>query len=335
MSLLVSMRLDTTSLPVDQQFAAWAATQMFYDVSQPRPAAGFVADAIGWKYGDLVISQQSLGLARFVRTARRIKADGVDHYVLIVLLEGYWHGRVGQNTVECRAGEACLFDLGRPVDAQADATTIALLIPRASIDRAVEPFDMHGLVHRGVGARLLIDHLRSVVGLLPSTDEAEAPLLAAATLGVLSTALNLQRLALPAPALPATPAQLNRVKRYIARNLAQKLTADTICDALAMSRSSLYRAMEPLGGVAAYVQQRRLLRVHELLSLPAESASITTLAQTHGFASASQFSRAFRRAFGYSAADLRARRVATPIAPSPAEEASGADLFTRWTRTLD
>jgi AraC-like DNA-binding protein len=333
MTLLASIRLETASLPPGEQFAAWARTQPFYAVSQPVPAAGFVARAVGWKFGDLVISHQTLGLARFLRTARQIKADAADHYVLIAMIEGRWFGRVGRKAMDCRAGEACLFDLGAPVDAQAEGRSIALLVPRVSIDRAVEPFDMHGLVHRGVGARLLVEHLQSLVRQLPHTTEAEAPSIAAATLAMLVASLNVQRLAEAAPKPPTSPALLNRVKRYIARHLAEPISAESICAALGTSRSALYRTMAPLGGVSAYVLERRLLAVHQLLGAPEEPSSITALALAHGFTSASQFSRAFRRAFGYSAADYRARNVPAVVAEQP--DGEDAEIFSGWARTLD
>jgi AraC-like DNA-binding protein len=333
MTLLASIRVDTAPLPPSEQFAAWAATQPFYTVSQPAPADGFAATATGWKLGDLVISHQTLGLARFLRTARHIKADGADHYVLIALIEGWWSGQVGRRALECRAGEACLFDLGAPLDANAESKSIALLIPRASIDTAIEPFDMHGLVHRGIGARLLIDHLQSLIRQLPHMTEAEAPYAAAATLAMLLASLNLQRLAEAVPKPPSSPALLNRVKRHIARNLAHPLTAASICAALGTSRSALYRTMAPLGGVTAYVLERRLLRVHQLLGAADEPSSITALAQAHGFTSASQFSRAFRRAFGYSAAAYRARNA--PAAEPAQPTGSDAQIYTGWTKTLD
>jgi transcriptional regulator GlxA family with amidase domain len=57
--------------------------------------------------------------------------------------------------------------------------------------------------------------------------------------------------------------------------------------------------------VAQYIKERRLARVHEILSQSSERPHIARLAESHGFKSAAHFSKAFREQFGYSAREVR------------------------------
>ncbi|PIK73878.1 hypothetical protein CS379_05820 [Methylobacterium frigidaeris] len=86
-----------------------------------------------------------------------------------------------------------------------------------------------------------------------------------------------------------------------------------------MSRSVLYRAFEPSGGVARLVRSRRLARLRALLAQPDEAGRIADLSQACGFSSESDCSRAFKAAYGLSPSDYRRLRwtVDKPGTASP------------------
>ena len=85
-----------------------------------------------------------------------------------------------------------------------------------------------------------------------------------------------------------------------ARLLDPDLCAETLRTALGLSRSSLYRAFRPVGGVQAYIRQRRLENARDVLAERAgPRPTVSEVAHSHGFASDSHFSRAFRKMFGY------------------------------------
>jgi AraC-like DNA-binding protein len=81
-----------------------------------------------------------------------------------------------------------------------------------------------------------------------------------------------------------------------------------------MSRSNLYRPLEDKVGVAQYIQSQRLLEAHSILAHPANTQSITTLAEDLCFSDASSFSRAFKRQFGSLPSEAHTlARDGTPI----------------------
>src|SRR5262245_42527666 len=95
---------------------------------------------------------------------------------------------------------------------------------------------------------------------------------------------------------------LERIKGHIAQSLdSPELHPDALCRLFHISHTQLYRLFEPLGGVAAYIQEQRLARAWRELSNPAGShRRIYDIAFDLGFSSEAHFSRSFRRAFGMS-----------------------------------
>ncbi len=111
---------------------------------------------------------------------------------------------------------------------------------------------------------------------------------------------------------------MERVRRAVGRHLhSPSLGPAKLCREAAVSRSHLYRLLESEGGVARYIQRRRLSESFTLLSDAANTLSIGRIAEVLCFADASSFSRAFRREFGMAPSDVRATSLngLRPAAP--------------------
>jgi len=107
-----------------------------------------------------------------------------------------------------------------------------------------------------------------------------------------------------------------RVRQAVRRHLrTPTLEAKTLARLVGMSRSSLYRLFEDTGGVARHIQRERLLEAHAVLTNPANSQSISAIAEDLCFADASSFSRTFKREFGHSPSETRSAALAG-LAPS-------------------
>jgi AraC-like DNA-binding protein len=85
------------------------------------------------------------------------------------------------------------------------------------------------------------------------------------------------------------------------------LTPQGVASHFGISRATLYRLFEPVGGFFNYLRQQRLRLCHGILSDRSQGhRSIADIAQTYGFLDASNFTRAYRRATGMSPRETRA-----------------------------
>jgi AraC-like DNA-binding protein len=105
----------------------------------------------------------------------------------------------------------------------------------------------------------------------------------------------------------AQVAVMSQVRRFIEANLNQPdLSPSSVVDTLQLKRATIYRWFEHEGGLGAYIRNRRLREAaDELVRFP--HLQVIDIAYGLGFNSASDFTRAFRRAYGMSPQDARAR----------------------------
>ena len=114
-----------------------------------------------------------------------------------------------------------------------------------------------------------------------------------------------------------------------------ELGPDSLCQAFRLSRTQLYRLFEPLGGVAAYIQARRLVRAHADLADPGKApGKIYEIAYRWGLVSEAHFSRAFRRAFGLTPGDVRSGVGIDRVLTTAATDSAGARAYEGWLRGL-
>ena len=98
----------------------------------------------------------------------------------------------------------------------------------------------------------------------------------------------------------------DRVQNAVCKHLRSPiLRPATLCRLVGMSRSNLYRLLDDAGGVARYIQTKRLLEARTLLSCPSDDKPISAIAEELCFADASSFTRAFKREFGRSPSEVR------------------------------
>lgn len=118
---------------------------------------------------------------------------------------------------------------------------------------------------------------------------------------------------------PAQPAdRVGQILAFIAANSHRTdITPETISAATGVSRSVLYRLLEPFGGVAACVKQRRLDAMRRALAQRNDCRSIAEIAADSGFLNSSHAHRNFREAFGVTPGDFRRDGLGPPPAAAP------------------
>jgi len=120
------------------------------------------------------------------------------------------------------------------------------------------------------------------------------------------------------------------LSQFIEANLgARDLGVEKLARTFGLSRASLYRLFEPVGGVASYIRTRRLNRAYqELTATGLENRRIGPIAYGAGFRSIPAFNRAFRTSFGQPPRDVRKSKVTMPATRAPATEKMGP--LARW-----
>jgi len=327
------LAFESAEAPPGEGRARWQALVEAYEVSLPEAGAeaDFAVSSQSWLVGEVVITHGRLTPVRLTRDAARIAADGRDTFTFGLVTRGELEGDFDGRACVLRPGEICIIDFSRPWRATtSDTEFILLLVPRpALMALAPRAGDLHGRRLDGATARIVTEHLLALVRHLGQAAAADAPVLQRATLHMVAASL-----ATLAPEPAGAPGAgegrvADRARRYVEDHLARPdLSPAVLCGALGVSRPTLYRAFRASGGVANYVQRRRLEAAHVRLSDAAETRGVADLALACGFLSHAHFSTAFRRRFGYAPRDAR-RGSASPAGDgAPLDDA--ALQFRSW-----
>ena len=306
----MSSRFSTLDLAPAEQFEAWRQFNApVIEMVLDDGVNDFPAVQTVWDLGSFIFTQASLPGAGHRRSWRHVAKDPLDHWCLVLPLDGESRLPLGFRS------------LARPFEgAAADAGVLSLFIPRDLFGGESSMLDQvpTTIPDTGLG-RVLADYLISLELRLPEMEVSDLPGLIEATRAMLGACLAPTVTRLNDAREPITATVLERARRLIRANLsAPDLGPDKLCRDLGVSRSRLYRLFEPLGGVMRYIQRQRLLAAHAMLSRPDGSAHILQIAESVGFMDASGFSRAFRQEFGYTPREARdAASIGIPRAPAP------------------
>jgi AraC-like DNA-binding protein len=299
---------DSADYPAGEGRGRWEGLIGAYDVAvaDGQPETDFAVRSESWLLGEMVVTRGRLTAVELRRSAERIAADGRDTFTFGLVTRGLLAGDFDGQPCELRPGQVCIIDFARPWRAWTEPTEFILVAaPRAPLlALAPRAGDLHGRLLDGATARILAEHIAALVRHLPQACGGDVTVIQRTTLRMIAE--SLETLAPGEPSAAADARVVDRVRRYVEDRLAADgLFPATICAELGISRPTLYRAFRASGGVAKYVQRRRLEAVHVLLSEPSETRSLSDLALAYGFSSHAHFTTAFRRRFGYTPRDAR------------------------------
>ncbi len=304
---------STDGLPVADRLEAWNAA--FGSLNSISASFGEIAENVrceNWLLGQgMVLSSTRVVRSSFVRDHVRSRRNQIDHWVLRVLRRGRGHLRHANFEVTTSPGDLVVFSMHETwsVDWE-DAEWVSLCFPRDLDLRlstglaALGP----GLL-RGPGPGLLADFMLALPARLSQAAAEDIPVLAEAVHGTISACLLTG--ATPQPGLlpgdAAAGLTRERVRRAILREISsEELKPAILARKTGLSRSSLYRLFENDGGVARYIKDVRLAMAHDALRDPVMAGrTISVIAKAHGFSEPTDFSRAFRSAYGLSPREAR------------------------------
>ena len=310
----------TQPLRMRDQLEAWREWyQPVLDIL-PKQATGdaFAAEIHIWRLGGLAMSRTTAPPAFVSRTKSNLRGDPVDHWVVSYCARGAHLARTAGTELEVPARVPYLWSLGQEFrHERTHVDRIQFLLARDAF-RDIAP-----LLDAALGStldtplgHLLGDYMMALERCLPSLTEAELPRLANAVGAMVAAAVAPSAERVAGAQQQIDVGRKERVRQAVRRHLrTPTLKAKTLARLVGMSRSNLYRLFEDTGGVARYIQRERLLEAHAVLTNPANSQSISEIAEDLCFADASGFSRTFKREFGHSPSEARSAALAG-LAPS-------------------
>jgi AraC-like DNA-binding protein len=312
-----ALRISTREMPERMQSEAWHGLGGSPFEFEPVSAgARFEVEHTTWDLGGVALSRTIFPALTYARTSRRVREDSIDHWFLTAPRRGEVRSLGAGRAAKTIPGTLKIQSLKGAFEGQTTAMDIVhLFVPRDFCRDEVAALDAadNTVIGSALG-HLLADYLINLEHLLPlmKSDELPALLTTLRAMILACVAPNPDTLDEARATIDAT--FLERARQLIQRRLfSPTLGADELCRELGVSRSRLYRMFEPHGGVVHYIRQRRLLDAHAALSRTADRRTIVEIAAERGFMDAAEFSRAFKREFGYRPTDARTHANVWPI----------------------
>ncbi len=336
-----ALHFDLNEMPENERMPLWRDVfRPLFDVEPISDGGPFGGQLSVARLGRALVVRCTGERQRFVRSIGHAAATGLDHIVVQAFLQGGAEAQCAGRAVRIDAGDIALLDLGHPTVIETEAfRSVMLLLPRDLIAGTLGQGTLHGMVlpARLTMTRLFESHLSTLATVATTMDRLEADA------ALKSSVLMLERTsALVSDNFPDSLQMMRTTCRlsildYIDANLSDhRLTPTRLADAFRMSRATLYRLFGKDGGVAALIQNRRLDRCYMEITRPSRGGrvSISEVAYTHGFTSDAHFSRAFRRRFGLSPREARARSRETTAAPVSLPARRDAETLAHWLTSL-
>lgn len=322
---LPSFELSTEGLDLSAQFAVWhdSFAPMLELTQTGNIEAGFQGRQKIWDLGNLVFAEISTDELGFSSLPGHVRREPLDHWTVTLLKSGRIRTDYARRTFTAGPGEVQIHSLGRSFSGDVSKSEILMLfVPRDFSHESAVALSAAELSKLGTGmGHLFSDYLVGMASRLPMLTQAELPDLVSATNAMILACVSPSADNVEAADEPITTVLLEKARQLVQKRLFDPdLASETVRRELGISRTRLYNLFEPFGGVMHYIQHRRLLGAHSSLTDPNDQRLILEIAEKHGFSDGAEFSRAFKRAFGYSPSD--ARRGGKGRMPCPQDRSS-------------
>ncbi|MDE1182436.1 AraC family transcriptional regulator [Paraburkholderia sp.] len=315
-------RFSTARLPAREQALAWRE-RVGHVIDMPPSNAllenGFAGRIDRYSVDGLTFTDAQTDAHVLERSVARVSTDARRDFAFHLYLEGTLGAVTGMQRKRSEADATergiIAIDLGQPFRIERTmCRVLTIFVPRAIVDHAIPDGgeSIHGriLPHRTAHTALIFDHIAAIAREIPTLDAHRGADMLVVAQQLLIDAFRAESRLRGKGRAAVQAAVMGRVRRYIDANLHQaNLTPASVVDALQLKRATIYRWFEHEGGLGAYIRHRRLREAaDELVRFP--HLQVTEIAYGLGFSSASDFTRAFRRAFDMSPLDLRIRALA-------------------------
>ncbi|MEZ5827223.1 MAG: helix-turn-helix domain-containing protein [Hyphomicrobiales bacterium] len=313
------------------------------DVRDPTDRASFAFDSTSYSFGNLSVSSSTSSPSEFNRSPQVIARSGIDHLLVQTYLGGGYFLEADGREVEVKTGDVCIVDFTRTSRLQTTSfSQLSVVFPRSVMESLIPDVDvLHGLVlPRGTPLNtILVSHLRTLLAQAPGLSLEEGRAAARGTAALIAAFAGPSTDGRDAAAQALAMASLRTLRRVVEANLDNpELGPNFLMRHGGVSRATLYRLFEPLGGVRNYIQQRRLMHAFQTICDTAmHKERIGVIARRCGFTGDAVFSRAFRNAYGMSPSEVRDTAKLGYLDAQDSEHRSGGSFWelNRWLLGLD
>ncbi|WP_321962021.1 AraC family transcriptional regulator [Paraburkholderia sp. J7] len=302
--------------PPERRLLAWRdRVGHLIDVVPSRSALErpFQASIDRYAVNNLVFTDCRSDLLVLERSQARISTDRVRDFVFHVFLEGGVENvvtRASQRDSTPSPASILALDLNQAIRMQRQACrVITFFVPGELVQKVFpDPEAIHGrMLHASMPlVPLITEHVATLSGRIASLSAAEADGAIREAAELLVAAFGRQAGLNGDTRAAARAAMFAQVRRYIQAHLTESdLSPESVLNALALPRPTLYRLFQHEGGLGAYIRNLRLRRAADEL-VRYSHVTVIEIAYGLGFKSASDFTRAFRRAYDMAPQDFRA-----------------------------
>ncbi|MEM1412021.1 MAG: helix-turn-helix domain-containing protein [Pseudomonadota bacterium] len=306
-------------------------TESIYEVQPAGPAEAFHVRSQGYRVGQLLFNQVRFSPARFRRDARHVRGRQSDFLVLHQQLEGEELIVMAHQRLRVVPGHLYLRDWAQPFSSEASAMALrSIVIPRPMLSAGAFLSPLNPVLSLALSeplGRMMAAHWSLLEDELPRVTLAQAETLCDALLA------SLDALWSPRSASAVRPT-LSAMQLYLSTRLMGPIEIDALCRHFDVSRSTVYRLFQPLGGVRRYIARLRLERCYaDLWRADPAATQVGQVGASWGFDEASSFSRSFSAEFGVSPRDILGKGFGERREPEQAGTSERGDVnsaYLRW-----
>lgn len=295
------------------------AVKLFYEVSSldEKGEKGFTGTLRSYPFGNMLVGYITFNTQYYKRTKKLIAQGGFDHYILQAMTAGNLTGDFNGVDVSAKPGDIFILDMSQVITSHAEAgARLTVIMPRQELEKLVGWRNLHGMVFKADAptTQLLFDFLRGLDEVVQELSAIEVVAAKDAMMALLVACIKRTDNGATENAAINLPIR-HRILAYIDKNLTNPLLGPhSIQEYFRMSRSHIYRAFEPDGGVAKVIRDRRLdLAYRMLMDQNGRSTSLKEIAYRCGFHDGTKLTKAFKGRFGITPKEARKAQDPLPM----------------------
>ncbi|GAA5624879.1 hypothetical protein Brsp05_00131 [Brucella sp. NBRC 12953] len=312
--------LSTDMVDAEARDDFWRdAIKLFYEVSalDEENEEGFIGTLRSYPFGNMLVGSTTFNTQHYERTKNLIAQTGLDHYVLQALLSGTLSGDFNGVSVAAKPGDIFILDMSQVITSHAEAgARLTVIMQRQELEKLIGWRNLHGMVFKTEAAttQLLFEFLRGLNDVVQELSAVEAIAAKDAMMALLAACIKRADTGAAESATINLPIR-NRILAYIDKNITNPLLGPhSIQQYFRMSRSHIYRAFEPDGGVAKVIRDKRLDMAYRILiEQKGKPVSLKEIAYRCGFNDSTQLTKAFKGRFGITPKEAREAKAPLPL----------------------